>query len=149
MHTLAAAGAGFLLAVLWFDVMFDVQVRGHVDRDLPPQVRDSIAAYYRRVTTSARPMNRLVAVAMLATIAGLVGELVRGETRTWVAVTSLVLTAFAIGLAAARTVRNAVRLGAQTDDAEGQSRLARVIYRDHLVCIVAIFAVVILQVVAA
>jgi hypothetical protein len=23
MHTFAAAGAGFLLAVLWFDLMFD------------------------------------------------------------------------------------------------------------------------------
>jgi hypothetical protein len=28
MEVLTAAGAGFLLAVLWFDLMFDVQVRG-------------------------------------------------------------------------------------------------------------------------
>src|SRR5215813_8012196 len=27
--TFAAAGAAFLLAVLWFDLMFDVQSRGH------------------------------------------------------------------------------------------------------------------------
>src|SRR6267378_4476866 len=27
MHSFAAAGAGFLLAVLWFDLMFDVQTR--------------------------------------------------------------------------------------------------------------------------
>jgi hypothetical protein len=29
MHIFAAAGAGFLLAVLWFDLMFDVQTRKH------------------------------------------------------------------------------------------------------------------------
>ena len=29
MHTFVAAGAGFLLAVLWFDLMFDVQTRKH------------------------------------------------------------------------------------------------------------------------
>jgi hypothetical protein len=40
------AGSGFLLAVL---------------------VLGSISAYYRRVTTAARPMNRLVAAVMLAT----------------------------------------------------------------------------------
>jgi hypothetical protein len=149
MRALAAAGAGFLLAVLWFDFMFDTQVRGHHAAELPPEVRNSIAAYYRRVTTTARPMNRLVAAAMVATLVGLVGELVRDEVRTWVAVTSLVLAGGAIGLAGARTVRNAVRLGAQTDDATVQSGLARAISRDHLVCIVAILIVVILQIVAA
>src|ERR1700682_4990798 len=29
MHTIAATGAGFLLAVLWFDLMFDVQTHKH------------------------------------------------------------------------------------------------------------------------
>jgi len=38
MHTFAAAGAGFLLAVLWFDLMFDVQTRKYTG-DLPPSAR--------------------------------------------------------------------------------------------------------------
>ncbi len=29
MHAFAAAGAAFLICVLWFDLMFDAQVRGH------------------------------------------------------------------------------------------------------------------------
>ena len=49
MHTIAAAGAGFLLAVLWFDLMFDVQTRKHTGDLLPPEVLASISAYYRRV----------------------------------------------------------------------------------------------------
>jgi hypothetical protein len=38
MHTFAAAGAGFLLAVLWFDLTFDVQTRKAADGPLPPEV---------------------------------------------------------------------------------------------------------------
>ena len=68
MHTFAAAGAGFLLAVLWFDLMFDVQTRKHTGEVLPPEVLTSISAYYRRVTTEAYPMNRLVALVMLLTL---------------------------------------------------------------------------------
>ena len=69
MNAFVAAGASFLLAVLWFDLMFDVQVLGHSERELPEPVLASIAGYYGRVTTAARPMNRLVASVMLATLA--------------------------------------------------------------------------------
>jgi hypothetical protein len=68
------AGGGFLLAVLWFDLMFDVQVRGHRAAELPDDVLDSIATYYRRVTTTARPMNRLVAAVMRRLSLALAGE---------------------------------------------------------------------------
>ena len=44
MHTFAAAGAAFLLAVLWFDLMFDVQVRRHPTDPLPAEVLASISA---------------------------------------------------------------------------------------------------------
>ena len=145
MRTLAGTGAGFLLAVLWFDLMFDVQARRHPERDVPAEVRSSIAAYYARVTTAARPMNRLIAVTMLITIGALGAELVRGDLPVWRAALSLALTLGAVGLAAGRTVRNAVRLGQQTDDAEQQSRLAHMILRDHRLCIVAISAVLLLQ----
>src|SRR5260370_41725318 len=64
MHTCVAAGAAFLLAVLWFDLMFDVQTRKRIENPLPPEVLASISAYYRRVTTDAYPMNRLVALVM-------------------------------------------------------------------------------------
>jgi hypothetical protein len=131
----AAAGAGFLLAVLWFDLMFDVQRAAGVD---------STAAYYRRVTTEARPMNRLVAVFMAVTLVGIVGEIVQGDVNRGVAIASLVLAVFAIGLAAFRTVRNAVKLGARPD-----VELARSILRDHVACFIAIAALLILQVFAA
>jgi hypothetical protein len=88
VNALVTAGAGFLLAVLWFDLMFDVQALRGRERELPEEVLASIAGYYRRVTTTARPMDRLIALVMLATLAGIVAELVRGDTPAWVAWTS-------------------------------------------------------------
>jgi len=139
------AGAGFLLAVLWFDLMFDVQVLRHQERDLPEDVLASIADYYRRVTTAARPMNRLIAAGMLATIAAIVGQLARGDEPRWVGSVSLVFAAAPILLATAHTVPSAVRLGARTDAIDYQSGLARSICRDHLLCAAAITALLALQ----
>jgi hypothetical protein len=149
LSAFVAGGAGFLLAVLWFDLMFDVQVLAHRDgRELPEEVLASIAGYYRRVTTTARPMNRLVAAAMLATLAAIVVQVARGDDPRWVAWSSLVLAGTAVTIAAAHTVRAAVRLGARADGIAKQSRLARAICRDHLVCVSAIAAVLVLQLAA-
>jgi hypothetical protein len=139
------AGAGFLLAVLWFDLMFDVQSLGHRGGDLPEVTLASIAAYYRRVTTAARPMNRLVAAVMLATIAAIIIQLARGDAPRWAASVSLALTASAILLAVLHTVPSAVRLGARSDAVEVQSRFARSILRDHLLCVVAVALVLFIQ----
>jgi len=84
MHTFAAAGAAFLLAVLWFDLMFDVQTRQHPGETLPADVLASISAYYRRVTTEAYPMNRLVALVMLLTLAAIIAEIVQGRIPWWI-----------------------------------------------------------------
>ena len=138
MRALASAGAGFLLAVLWFDLMFDVQVRGHTGAELPEHVLSSIAAYYARVTTTSRPMSRLVLLAMLVTIGALIATLFGDDLPNWRAVIALVLALVAISLAGAHTVPAAVRLGTERDDAATQTCLARSILRDHLVCITAI-----------
>lgn len=146
----ACAGAGFLLAVLWFDLMHDVQVRGaDADAALPEPVLASIAGYYAQVTTGARPMNRLVAVAMAGTVVATIVEVVRGLDPAWVAWLSLVLTVVAVGIAASRTVAAAVRLGTRQDPAAGQSELARRILRDHELCFACIAAVLVLQLGAA
>ena len=139
------AGAGFLLAVLWFDLMFDVQALRHAEGDLPEPVLASISLYYARVTTAARPMNRLIAAVMLATIAAIVVQIVAGDAPAWVGWASLALAGGAIGLAAARTVPSAVRLGTRPDPVAVRSRLAHSILRDHLLCLAAIAAVLAIQ----
>jgi hypothetical protein len=145
MTTFVTAGAGFLLAVLWFDLMFDVQALRHRDRDLPEDAVSSTAGYYRRVTTAARPMNRFIATVMVGTIVAIVVQLGQGDAPRWAAVVSLVLTAAAISLAAVHTVPAAVRLGTRSNTIAAQSRLARSILRDHLLSITAVAAVLLIQ----
>jgi hypothetical protein len=139
------AGAGFLLAVLWFDLMFDVQVTGSREDELPEQVLSSIAAYYRRVTTDARPMNRLIALGMALTLAAIVVEIAQGDPQAWVAWTSLALALPPIALAGLRIVPSAVRLGSRTDSPQEQARLARGIFRAHVACVIPIGALLVLQ----
>jgi hypothetical protein len=143
------AGAGFLLSVLWFDLMFDVQVGPHHEPDLPDDVLASVAGYYGRVTTSARPMNRLIAAAMLGTLVAIVVEIVERDGPGWVPWVSLALAAAPILLAGARTVPSAVRLGRRGDAIDIQSALARSIFREHLICFASIAALLVLQLSAA
>jgi hypothetical protein len=144
MQALAAAGAGFLLAVLWFDLMFDVQLVGHKS-DVPEPVLASISAYYKRVTTDARPMGRLVAVVMVATAAAIVAEIISRRGPHWAPWVSLVLVIGAVTLAGGRTVPRAVRLGARRDPFAGQVHLARSILGDHLVCLTTMAALLVVQ----
>ena len=144
------AGAGFLLAVVWFDLMHDVQVlRASADTDARNSVL-SIARYYRRVTTDARPMNRLVALVMVATLAAILAEIVTGDVPPWMAWTSLACALAPISLAARRTVRNAVALGADVDELTvAHQALARSIGRDHVFCLCSIAALLAVQLAGA
>jgi hypothetical protein len=139
------AGAGVLLAVLRFDLMFDVQVVRHAASEIPEAALASIAAYYARVTTAARPMNRLVAAAMVGTLASIVISLARGDHPLWVEWVSLPLVVAAIAVAGARTVPNAVRLGTRRDPGDRQRELAKAVSRDHLFCASAIATVLAVQ----
>lgn len=148
LSALLATCGGFLLAVLWMDLMFDVQVLRQRDAELPEDVLASIAAYYRRVTTTASPMGRLVGAVMATTLIALGVDLFVGERRG-VALASLPLAAGPILLALVRVYANAARLGARSDPPVRQSALARSICRDHLFCFGAILAFVALQLWAA
>jgi hypothetical protein len=139
------AGAGFLLAVLWFDLMHDVQVRGPARAPVAGAALESVARYYRRVTTDARPMNRLVAVVMLGTLVATAAQIARGDVPDWVAWTSLVLIAGAVLLAMFRTVPHAVSLGRADGDVTARSELARAVWHDHVACAIAVSTVLVLQ----
>jgi hypothetical protein len=148
MHTFAAAGAGFLLAVLWFDLMFDVQTRKHAGDLLPPEVLASISAYYRRVTTDAYPMNRLVALVMVLTLAAICAEIVQGENPWWIGWVSIALAGSGFVPTMICTVANARRLGSGEDSPAEQSRLARAVCRDHMFSFARMSAALALQLMA-
>ena len=148
MHAAITAAAAFLVAVLWFDLMFDVQVHPHRNEtEVPPAVIDSIAAYYRRVTTEASPMGKLISVVMAMLVGLLVWQATRGGTPTWVSIVSLCATVAAVGLALTRVVPNAKRLGTQRDGHSMQTTLARGIFRDHVAFLGLMVSVLVVQLV--
>ena len=118
--------------------------------ELGPRVAElaSIAGYYRRVTTEARPMNRLIAAVMLATLAALAAQIAEAHGRGWAPWLSLALAGAPILLAACHTVPCAVRLGRSSDAPERQGALARSILRDHVLCFASIVALIVVQLAA-
>jgi hypothetical protein len=137
---LSLACSGFLLAVLWMDLIFDCQARAERGGVLPEPILASIADYYRRATTTSRPMSHLIAVVMLILLGALVFRAIGERDPVWISAVSAVLGAAPILLAMFRTVPDAIRLGARSDGPIEQSRLARSIFRDHIVCLVSISA---------
>ncbi|MDT5230059.1 MAG: hypothetical protein QOI39_559 [Mycobacterium sp.] len=146
--SLLTACSGFLLAVLWMDLIFDAQVLvdRHPDGDLPESVLASIAGYYRRAVTESRPMSRLIAVVMVVLLGALAFRVARGHDPGWLVALSALLAGTPILLALTRTVPNAARLGSRAGSPTDQSALARSIWRDHLVCAGCVLAFLILWV---
>ncbi len=137
--SLLTACSGFLLAVLWMDLIFDAQVLtdttpgGH----LPEQVLDSIASYYRRAVIESRPMSHLIAGVMAVLVGALGFRAARGHDPVWLMAGSALLAVGPILLAVTHTVPSAARLGGRSGDPAAQTALARSIWRDHVVCAVA------------
>jgi hypothetical protein len=137
VHLIGAACAGFLIAIVWMDLIFDSQVLRHRGTEvLPDSVLASIAAYYHRATTTSRPMSYLIAAVMALLVGALAFRFVGGSDPFWESVTMAGLGGVPILLALTRTVPNATRLGARSDQPATQSRLARAVCADHLLCLV-------------
>jgi hypothetical protein len=150
LSQIIAAGAGFLIAVLWFDLMFDVQVLRHRrEPEVPESVLDSISAYYHRVTTTASPMGRLVGLVMLALLVALIVQAARGDAPAWTSVVSMPAALVGFGLAGLRVFGRARRLGRRTDPTAVRSTIARSILRDHIVCLAAMVTLLAAQLVGA
>ena len=140
MSALLAACGGFLLAILWMDLIFDTQVLGQKRENgaLPEPVLASIAAYYKRATTDSFPMSRLIAAVMGIGVVTGVAALFLGKGALLLRLLALTLLVGPVALAATRVVPDAMRLGSRKDDTPTQSALARRICRDHLVCLAGI-----------
>jgi hypothetical protein len=140
---------GFLLAVLWFDLMFDAQVIGLSAESVPEEVLASIAAYYHRVTTAADPMGRVVGLAMLFTVIGSAMQLRHRAIPRSVRVGAFLACVLPVTLAILWIVPDAVRLGSRGDPIAVQSRLAHSILRGHVVCFASVVTFCVIQTYAA
>ena len=145
MHDFAAAGAAFLFAVLWFDLMFDSQVRRYSSGALPPEVLAATSSYYRRVTVEGAPMMYLPVVVMVLTLGAIVCELVRHIGPPWAGWLSLVLGGWAVASVAFIAVPRAQRIGRAQESADVLSDLARTVFRLHAVAAICWIVVIAVQ----
>ena len=146
MPKLITLGSGFLLAVLWVNLMFDVQVWPHWgNKTLPEEVLSSIATYYARVSIEASPMGYLVGLVMLMTLAVSVRNVFVGLQPRWVRIATFVLLIGPVVAALTVIFPGAQKLASRTDTLNVQSELANALFTAHAVCFAAIFLVLILQ----
>ncbi|WP_328401454.1 hypothetical protein [Nocardia sp. NBC_00403] len=143
---LLTACSGFLLSTLWMDLIFDIQVRGRRG-ELPEPVLASIADYYRRATTTSKPMSLLIAVVMLILLCALGIQAFRGDDPGWLLIVSAPLAGGPILLAITRVVPNAMRLGGRSDTSSEQTRLSRSIFQDHVLCFASMLTFLVLWVI--
>ena len=131
------ACAGFLVAVLWIDLMFDSLVPG--PGEVPgPAALAAVTGYYHRATTTSQPRGALIATVMAALLVSLGVEALIGDSPGWLLAVSAPAAGGPILLALLRTVPNAVKLGRHAGSPGEQSRLARAIRRDHRLCLAGI-----------
>ncbi|QRY55019.1 hypothetical protein [Mycolicibacterium septicum] len=123
------------------DLIFDVQVLAHRrSAELPEPVLASIAGYYHRATTTSRPMSLLIAAVMVILLAALAFHAVDGIAPGWRTAVLAVLAGGPVLRALLHTVPRAVKLGHRSGTVIEQSRLARSVCRDHLLCLTSMSA---------
>ncbi|WP_077097183.1 hypothetical protein [Mycobacterium terramassiliense] len=146
MAAILTACSGFLLAVLWMDLIFDVQVLQYrsAGEELPESALSSIADYYHRATTTSRPMGHVIAIVMLILLGALGFQAAQGDDPAWLLGASAALAGVPVVLALTHTVPSAVRLGHRAGGPAEQTRLARAICRDHLICVAGMLGFLIL-----
>lgn len=149
MTAVSTMAGGFLAAVLWFDLMFDVQVLGQPAGPLAEPILGSIATYYQRVVIDASPMGRLVSVGMLVGWVSVALQLRRRELRGLLGWATAVALFAPTLLAGIRIVPSAARLASRADSIELQSELARAICWDHLFCLGSIILFLTLELVSS
>jgi hypothetical protein len=145
MHACVAVGAAILLAVVWWDLVFDSQVQRHPAGVLPPEVLASLSGYYRRCTVEGAPLMYLPVAVMVLVLAGIATELWKGWGLAWAGWASLAVAAAGVVTVAFLAVPRARRIGRATEGAEALSGLARTVFRLHLLAASCWAGVIVLQ----
>ena len=133
---------GFMLAVLYIDLMFDVTAVPYrrTGTTLPKEVLEPITRYYGRITQNPY----VLMFVMLTTTVCLVAEVVYDLVPRWVGYTSLVLMGLAMLAGAGKVIPTAQRLASGKDPEDTQTRLIHSMFPAHaflLICILLLAAI--------
>ena len=138
---------GFMMAVLYIDLMFDVSAAPYrrTKGALPRDVLDPITHYYGRIT-----QNPYVLMFVMLTATLCIGaEIVYGLAPTWVGYSSLFLMGLSMVTGTLKVIPTAQRLGAGTDSEEVRTRMVHSMLPFHLVLLINILLLAAIQFSAA
>lgn len=148
-HVIQAITGGFILAVLWFDLKFDLLAYPHMmyGVELAGQDLATIKSYYLQVLSMERAGFPLITIMMLACIIATLFESIRGRhISPWRRIAAPLLVIPPILLAGIRVVPTAGTLAQSTASHADQVTLSVAILQDHLFCFVSISCFLLLQV---
>ena len=84
---------GFLLAVLWFDLMHDVAIYPYLGGEglVANDALLTVQTYYRRVLVDSSPMSSLVALVMVLAIGVNLARVMKSREPVWLRIGCLVM----------------------------------------------------------
>jgi hypothetical protein len=138
---------GFMMAVLYIDLMFDVSAAPYrrTRTALPKHVLDSITHYYGRIT-----QNPYVLMFVILTATACIGaEIAYHLAPPWAGYSSLFLIGLSMVLSALKVIPTAQRLGAATDSEEARTRMIHGMLPFHIVLLINILLLAAIQFSAA
>jgi hypothetical protein len=134
---------GFMLAVLYIDLMFDVSALPYrrTNSPIPKEVLDPIASYYRRVVQNPY----VLMFVMLVATTSIVAEIVYALVPQWVGYSSLALMGLSMVAGTLKVIPTAQRLAADNAPDDARSRMVHSMLPFHIVLLVNILLLAAIQ----
>ena len=134
---------GFMMAVLYIDLMFDVSAAPYrkSNAPLPKAVLDPITHYYGRITQNPY----VLMFVMLTTTLCIGSEILYNSAPRWASYSSLFLMGLSMMTGTLKVIPTAQRLGAGTDPEDVRTRMIHGMLPFHLILMVNIIALTAIQ----
>jgi len=134
---------GFMMAVLYIDLMFDIMAAPYrkTNAALPKVVLDSITHYYGRITQNPYVLMFVMLTALLCIGSEILYDLVP----RWAAYSSLGLMLLSMMTGVLKVIPTAQRLGAGTDSEDARTRMVHSMMPFHLILMVNILLLTAIQ----
>ena len=134
---------GFMMAVLYIDLMFDIMAAPYrkTNAALPKAVLDPITHYYGRITQNPYVLMFVMLTALLCIGSEILYDLVP----RWAAYSSLGLMLLSMMTGVLKVIPTAQRLGAGTDSEDARTRMVHSMMPFHLILMVNILLLTAIQ----
>jgi hypothetical protein len=134
---------GFMIAVLYIDLQFDILALPHrrTTGPLSADVLEPIASYYRCITKNPYLLMFVMATTLICLIAEVKYDLVP----RWAGYASLFLMALSMSVGTFKVIPTAQRLAAGKESVDEQTRMVHSIFPFHIVLLISILLLAAVQ----